>query len=129
MLACGMPDRVVVASDHYVPAVDKQSAEILALTRQWVKQHGITHFYDMQGICHIVLAESGLLRPGMFVVGGDSHSPTGGAFACFMFAVGATDMAAVLATGETWIAVPPTVADSLAGNTAKWYLRQGYDVA
>ena len=110
-LAVGLwdADRVVVASDHYVPAVDPQSAAILALTRNWVKQHGIKHFYDMRGICHIVLAESGLLQPGMFVVGGDSHSPTGGAFGCFMFGVGATDMAGVLATGETWVVVPGTM--------------------
>jgi 3-isopropylmalate/(R)-2-methylmalate dehydratase large subunit len=45
----------------------------------------------------------------MFVVGGDSHSPTGGAAGCFMFGVGATDMAGVLVTGETWIRVPGTI--------------------
>jgi 3-isopropylmalate/(R)-2-methylmalate dehydratase large subunit len=44
----------------------------------------------------------------MFAVGGDSHSPTAGAFACFMFGVGATEMAGVLVTGEIWIKVPET---------------------
>jgi 3-isopropylmalate/(R)-2-methylmalate dehydratase large subunit len=63
----------------------------------------------MQGICHVVLQEEGYLRPGMFVVGGDSHSPTGGAAGCLMFGVGATDMAGVLVTGETWIRVPGTI--------------------
>jgi 3-isopropylmalate/(R)-2-methylmalate dehydratase large subunit len=43
------------------------------------------------------------------VVGGDSHSCTGGAFGCFMFGIGATDMAGVVATGETWIRVPETI--------------------
>ncbi len=103
------PDKVVVVSDHYVPAVDSESAAILALTRQWVAEAGIGKFYDMQGICHVVLPERGHLKPGMFVVGGDSHSPTGGAFGCFMFGVGATDMAGVLVTGETWIRVPETL--------------------
>ncbi len=103
------PDKVVVISDHYVPAVDAQSAAILDLTRRWVAENGIRHFYDMQGICHVVLPERGHLRPGMFVVGGDSHSPTGGAFGCFMFGVGATDMAGVLVSGETWIRVPATI--------------------
>jgi 3-isopropylmalate/(R)-2-methylmalate dehydratase large subunit len=56
-----------------------------------------------------VLPERGHLKPGMFVVGGDSHSCTGGAFGCFMFGVGATDMAGVCATGETWIRVPETI--------------------
>lgn len=103
------PLKVVVVSDHYVPAVDAESAAILDLTRRWVSENGIGDFYDMQGICHVVLAEHGHLRPGMFVVGGDSHSATGSAFGCFMFGIGATDMAGVLATGETWIKVPGTI--------------------
>lgn len=102
------PDKVVVIADHFVPAVDAMSAAILDLTRKWVAANGIRHFYDMQGICHVVLPERGHLSPGMFVVGGDSHSPTGGAFGAFMFGVGATDMAGVLVTGETWIRVPGT---------------------
>ena len=96
-------------TDHYVPSVDAESAEILDLTRKWVAENGVEKFYDMQGICHVVLPERGHLRPGMFVVGGDSHSPTGGAFGCFMFGVGATEMAGILITGETWLKVPETI--------------------
>ena len=103
------PDRVVVITDHFTPAGDAESARILALTRSWVRDNGVANFYDMQGICHIVLPERGHLRPGMFVVGGDSHSPTGGAFGCYMFGVGATEMAGVLATGEIWLRVPQTI--------------------
>lgn len=103
------PKRVVVVSDHYVPAFDAESAAILKLTRDWVRDQKIDSFYDQQGICHVVLPERGHLRPGMFVVGGDSHSPTGGAFGAYMFGVGATDMAGVLVTGETWIRVPETI--------------------
>lgn len=102
------PSRVVVVSDHYVPAIDAESAAILDLTRKWVKREGVAAFYDMQGICHIVLPERGHLRPGLFAVGGDSHSPTAGAFGCFMFGIGATEMAGVLATGEIWVKVPET---------------------
>jgi 3-isopropylmalate/(R)-2-methylmalate dehydratase large subunit len=103
------PDRVVVISDHYVPAVDAESAAILDLTRKWVRASGVEKFHDMEGICHVVIQENAYLKPGMFVVGGDSHSPTGGAAGCFMFGVGATDMAGVLITGETWIRVPGTI--------------------
>jgi 3-isopropylmalate/(R)-2-methylmalate dehydratase large subunit len=102
------PSRVVVITDHYVPAIDAESAAILDLTRKWVKSEGVANFYDMQGICHIVLPERGHLRPGLFAVGGDSHSPTAGAFGCFMFGIGATEMAGVLATGEIWVKVPET---------------------
>jgi len=112
------PDKVVVISDHYVPATDAEGAAILDLTRKWVAENGVERFYDMQGICHVVLPERGHLRPGMFVVGGDSHSPTGGAFGCFMFGVGATEMAGVLVTGETWIRVPETIRIDWSGRLA-----------
>ena len=102
-------DKIVLVSDHWVPAVDPQSAEILDITRRWAKANGVKAFYDMVGICHVVLPQGGHLRPGMFVVGGDSHSTTGGAFGCYMFGVGSTDMAGVLVTGETWIKVPESI--------------------
>ena len=38
-----------------------------------------------------------------------SHSPTGGAFGSYMFGIGATEMAGVLATGEIWLKVPETI--------------------
>ncbi len=113
------PQKVVIVSDHYVPAVDAESAAILDLTRKWAVANEIENFYDMQGICHVVLPERGHLRPGMFVVGGDSHSPTGGAFGCFMFGIGATDMAGVLVTGETWVRVPETIAIKIDGELSE----------
>ena len=102
-------ERVVVVSDHFTPAADAESARILKLTRDWVRETGAAHFYDMQGICHVVLPEHGHLWPGMFAAGGDSHSTTGGAFGCFMAGYGATDMAGVLASGEVWITTPETL--------------------
>ncbi|MEO7775144.1 MAG: 3-isopropylmalate dehydratase large subunit [Steroidobacteraceae bacterium] len=103
------PDKVVVVTDHYVPAVDPESAAILKLTREWVRDNAISQFHDMQGICHVVLQEFGHLQPGMLVVGGDSHSPSGGAVGSFMVGVGATEMAGVLVTGEIWLRVPETI--------------------
>ena len=102
------PEKVVVVSDHFVPATDLESAEILALTRRWAQQQGVRH-YDMLGICHVVLQEGGHVQPGMFCVGGDSHSPSGGAYGAFMMGVGATDITAALVTGELWLKVPQTV--------------------
>jgi len=103
------PEKIVLVSDHFVPATDVESAQILALTRNWADENKLSHFYDMQGICHVILPEKGHLKPGMFAVGGDSHSPSGGAFGCFMVGIGATEMAGVLATGEIWIKVPETI--------------------
>src|SRR5919197_2819892 len=103
------PDKVVLITDHYLPATDEESKRIIHIARDWAATEGVQNFYDMQGICHVVLPERGHLRPGMFVVGGDSHSPTGGAFGAYMFGVGATEMAGVLVTGEIWLKVPNTI--------------------
>src|SRR5687767_10935477 len=103
------PSKVVVITDHYIPAYDDESRKIIRIARDWVREAGIGNFYDEQGICHVVLPERGHLRPGMFAVGGDSHSPTGGAFAAYMFGIGATEMLGVLVTGEIWLRVPHTI--------------------
>lgn len=102
------PSKVVIVSDHYVPAVDAESAAILKLTRDFARAHKVARFYDMQGISHTIMPENGLLKPGMFCAGGDSHSPHGGAFGCYIAGYGATDMIAIAVTGETWTLVPHT---------------------
>ena len=104
------PSKVVLVTDHYLPAYDDESRRIIRIARDWAKEAGVANFYDAQGICHVVLPERGHLRPGMFAVGGDSHSPTGGAFAAYMFGIGATEMLGVLVTGEIWLKVPHTIA-------------------
>jgi 3-isopropylmalate/(R)-2-methylmalate dehydratase large subunit len=109
------PSKVVLVTDHYLPAYDDESRKIIRITRDWVREAGVDNFYDAQGICHVVLAERGHLRPGMFAVGGDSHSPTGGAFAAYMFGIGATEMIGVLVTGEIWLKVPHTIAMEFDG--------------
>ena len=109
-------ERVVVVSDHYVPAVDAASAQILQGVRQFVADYGVKHFYDMQGICHVVLPEHGHLLPGMLLAGGDSHSPMAGAFGCYMAGFGATDMTGIVVTGETWLDVPETIRIDWSGS-------------
>jgi 3-isopropylmalate/(R)-2-methylmalate dehydratase large subunit len=109
------PSKLVVITDHYVPGYDEQSRQILRIAREWVREAGVERFHDAEGICHVVLHEHAYLRPGMFAVGGDSHSPTGGAFAAYMFGVGATEMLGVLVTGEIWLKVPHTIAMEFDG--------------
>ena len=109
------PDKIVLCTDHFTPAVDAASAAILKLTREFAAEFGISHFYDMQGIGHVVLAEQGLLQPGMFACGGDSHSSNGGAFGCYMAGFGAIEMTGVVVTGEIWMPVPDTVRVNWSG--------------
>lgn len=113
------PGKIAIVSDHFVPAVDSESADILRKTRLFAAEHGIANFFDMAGICHLVLPEHGLIRPGMFIAGGDSHTPTAGAFGAYAAGFGATDMAAIVATGRTWLQVPQTIRVLLDGRVGR----------
>ena len=102
-------NKVVLVLDHYVPAQDEDARQIVQLTRDTARQWRLPHVIDTEGVCHVVLPERGHLAPGMFCVGGDSHSPTGGAFGTYMFGIGATEMLGVCVTGQIWVQVPRTV--------------------
>jgi methanogen homoaconitase large subunit len=104
------PDRVAVVVDHVAPAATIQNAEHQAGLRRWVREQGITHLFDVgRGISHPVLVEEGLARPGMLIIGSDSHSTGYGCVGAFGTGMGSTDMALALATGKTWLRVPETV--------------------
>jgi len=103
------PNKVVLVLDHYVPAKDADAERIVQITRDTARTWRLPHVIDSEGICHVVLPERGHLKPGMFCVGGDSHSPTGGAFGAYMFGIGATEMLGVVVTGKIWVQVPRTL--------------------
>lgn len=103
------PRKVVLVIDHYVPAQDSDARQIVQIARDTARVWQLPHVIDSEGICHVVLPERGHLAPGMFCVGGDSHSPTGGAFGAYMFGIGATEMLGVCVTGQIWVQVPRTL--------------------
>jgi methanogen homoaconitase large subunit len=101
------PDKIVIVFDHNVPANISGSAEFQRITRTFAHEQGIKNLYTHgEGICHQVLPEMGYIKPGMVVIGADSHTCTYGAFGAFATGMGATDVAAVYATGKTWFRVP-----------------------
>lgn len=110
--------RVVLVMDHYVPEENDHSRKIVRIAREWAREQALPHVYDSQGICHVVVPQHGHIKPGMLCVGGDSHSPTGGAFGAYMFGVGSTEMLGVVVTGEIWLRVPHTVQMSWNGKLA-----------
>lgn len=103
------PERVVLAIDHFTPPATLTHAEIVGLTRAWARERALRHFFDGKGVMHNLLLEEGLARPGMLIVGADSHTCTAGAVGAVAVGVGATELATVLVTGEVWLRVPPTV--------------------
>jgi 3-isopropylmalate/(R)-2-methylmalate dehydratase large subunit len=110
--------KVVLVMDHYVPEQDDEARKIVRIARDWAREQSLPHVYDSQGICHVVLPQKGHVRPGMLCVGGDSHSPTGGAFGAYMFGIGSTEMLGVCVTGEIWLRVPQTIQMRWSGKLA-----------
>lgn len=110
--------KVVLVMDHYVPERDDDARKIVRIARDWAREQALPHVYDSVGICHVVVPQHGHIQPGMFCVGGDSHSPTGGAFGAYMFGIGSTEMLGVMVTGDIWLRVPQTIAMNWAGQLA-----------
>ncbi len=110
------PNRIVVLFDHYNPAPTERWAMIHDIIRKFVKNQGITNFYDIkEGICHQVLPEKGHIKPGMLIVGGDSHTTTYGAFNAASCGVGNTDLFYAYIKGELWFKVPHTIKFNITG--------------
>jgi len=114
--------RIVIVFDHLVPASSERSAELHSIMRKFVNEQKIENFYDVGrgGICHEVMPEKGHVRPGELIVGADSHTCTYGAFGAFATGIGATDMAAVFATGSLWLKVPSVIKVNVNGQFQKF---------
>jgi 3-isopropylmalate/(R)-2-methylmalate dehydratase large subunit len=112
------PDRVVIAIDHWVPASTEGAAVLHRILRKFAAETGLPHFYDVgrHGICHQILAENGWVVPGDLAVGTDSHTNMLGAMGAVAAGIGPTEMAAVLALGELWLKVPPTIQVRVTGS-------------
>jgi homoaconitate hydratase family protein len=101
--------RIALFQDHLVPAKDAASRRLAIAMDSFAEEQGIAHYYpygENYGICHVVMCEEGLVRPGSVVIGTDSHSVTYGAFNAFGTGVGMVDMVAAFRTGDLWFAVP-----------------------
>lgn len=103
------PKKAVIISDHYTPPANEKQAEIVKFTRDWAEEHGVEQYYEFQGPCHQIMAETGNVKPGTVVLGTDSHTCMGGALGAFATGVGSTEMMGVLLTGQTWLRVPETI--------------------
>lgn len=113
-------ERIVIPIDHRAPANLIEVAEAHRTIREFVREQEITHFYDIKhGICHQILPEFGHVAPGWLIVGSDSHTTTYGAFGAFSTGIGASEMAAVWATGKLWLKVPETMKIDLSGRLGK----------
>lgn len=102
------PERIVVAIDHEVPVHSTAGADRNRLTRQLAASTQVGHFYDGLGITHPLVVEQGLVSPGMFVVGADTHTSAIGGTGALAIPFG-MEVTMPMARGDIWIRVPGTV--------------------
>lgn len=103
------PGQLVFSFDHVAPASTVGTAENQHKVRAFARKNNIRLFEVGRGICHQVLIEEGIAQPGFIVLGADSHSTSYGAVGAFGSGMGSTDVAAIWATGKTWLRVPETL--------------------
>src|SRR2546430_12855732 len=115
------PAKVVVVPDHFVPAKDERSAGLQKLLAEWAERQGVAYYAQGRGgIEHTVLVEEGWVVPGSVIAGGDSHTCTYGALGAFGTGLGSTDIAACLASGTFWQAVPGTIRVEFTGEKGRF---------
>src|SRR5246127_5887184 len=111
------PDKLAIVMDHAVPAPTIKDAAGGPHARKFVADFGIERFYDVgrHGICHQVIAENGLARPGEILACTDSHTCAAGAYKTAPPGLGPAEVYSIMCTGTTWFQVAPTVRYELEG--------------
>ncbi len=113
-------ERAAFVFDHYAPCPTAKTAMNHKAMREFRAKNDLKYHFDINtGVCHQVMAEAGVVYPGMILVATDSHTTTHGAFGAMGTGCGATDMACILKTGELWFRVPEVIEVRLEGETKK----------
>ncbi len=115
------PDRLAVILDHGAPAPSTRDADGHHMAREFCDRFGIEDFFDIgnHGICHQVIAERGLARPGELLLCSDSHTCAGGAFNTAARGVGGLEMIQIICTGTTWFVVASSIRVELTGTLSE----------
>jgi 3-isopropylmalate/(R)-2-methylmalate dehydratase large subunit len=117
------PRQAAIANDHFVfthaDADDKQTA----IGREFARKHGIEKPYYAtpgDGIFHFYFPEQGLIFPGQFIPGADSHSRAYGAYGALGIGVGSTTLGFGWATGYIYSTPARARRVVFTGNLQPW---------
>lgn len=105
------PRQAAIANDHFVFTGKKDDDKQTAIGREFARLHGIEKPYYAtpgDGIFHFYFPEQGLVVPGQFIPGADSHSRAYGAYGAVGIGVGSTTLGFGWSTGYIYF----TVADA-----------------
>lgn len=110
------PDRVYAVEDHFAPPPTLAAANQVAEMRRAVKKYGIKNFfeYGRHGVLHEIYPQYGYVSPGDLIVSVDSHTTSYGCFNVASCPIN-EEVAYVLAKGQLWFRVPPSIQFVLSG--------------
>jgi 3-isopropylmalate/(R)-2-methylmalate dehydratase large subunit len=117
------PRQAAIANDHFVftgsAADDKQTS----IGREFAKHQGLVKPYYAtpgDGIFHFYFPEQGLVMPGQFIPGADSHSRAYGAYGAVGIGVGSTTLGFGWATGYIYFTLAKARRVVFAGRLQPW---------
>jgi 3-isopropylmalate/(R)-2-methylmalate dehydratase large subunit len=108
-IGVAVPSQNIAVVDHIIPThpvryrviQDRDSALQATNLKRNCDEHAIPLFDTndpLQGIEHVIAPELGMIRPGMVVLCGDSHTTTYGALGALGFGIGTSEVEQLLAT-------------------------------
>jgi len=101
-----VPRQAAIASDHFVFTGKEEDEKQTSISRQFARAHGLgrPHYAAPgDGIFHFYFPEQGLIVPGGFYPGADSHSRAYGAYGSVGVGVGSTTLGFGWATGYVYL--------------------------
>ncbi|HXV59737.1 MAG TPA: aconitase family protein [Vicinamibacteria bacterium] len=99
------PRQAAIANDHFVFTRKSSDEKQTAIGREFAKLHDMEKPYYAtpgDGIFHFYFPEQGLILPGQFVPGADSHSRAYGAYGAIGIGVGSTTIGFGWSTGYVY---------------------------
>jgi 3-isopropylmalate/(R)-2-methylmalate dehydratase large subunit len=102
------PRQAAIANDHFVFTGKHEDDRQTAIGREFARLHEIVKPYYAtagDGIFHFYFPEQGLVLPGQFIPGADSHSRAYGAYGAVGIGVGSTTLGFGWATGYIYVTV------------------------
>lgn len=117
------PRQAAIANDHFVFTGRDADNHQTAISKQFADRHAIGAPYYAtpgDGIFHFYFPEQGLINPGQFVPGADSHSRAYGAYGAVGIGVGSTTLGFGWATGYVYATVPKQRRVRIGGTLRPW---------
>ena len=100
-----LPRQAAIANDHFVFTGKDDDNKQTAIGKEFARLHAIEKPYYAtpgDGIFHFYFPEQGLVMPGQFIPGADSHSRAYGAYGAVGIGVGSTTLGFGWATGYVY---------------------------